>query len=114
MGDERFRWTEKLPGSVPRHVGAILVLRDDRVAVFAPDPTSTGSPSKYLGGEPLGYLPAAYEWAVNTTREKVEPSGKLDQGVATFTIGLPLLDKRGEADGRRALRVTIQVPVPVW
>lgn len=110
VGDERSDlWTSHQLG-FRYQVGAWLVLRGERVAVYAGDGSSSGVFGAHLKQEPLGYLPADYEatWAITA---ETPPAGSFDAGVATLSVPIPQLQRDGAVKrGGKSFLLTVRVP----
>jgi formylglycine-generating enzyme required for sulfatase activity len=95
-------------------VGAFLVLRGDRVAVYAGDPTRSRSASgdRHLRSKPLGFLPKPWKSEWVKTKDRAG-SATLSGGTVAIHVLIPQLEVKGRAAttaGQGAL-VSIEVPV---
>lgn len=106
--DDRFYWDGE-------YTGAFLVLHDDRVAVFAPNPGQVGKPDLHLAGTPIGYLEAPWTGGTHDKAEDIAEGAVLEGSVLTMTVALPNLDNSGMrpkvTKTTRQVQVTIRVPV---
>lgn len=95
--DER-RWTpmrgDPFADEDGTHVGALLVLRGPRVAVYAPDPARTGSIDEHLRGDPLGYLPIGWR-SSRVKAAAAGPDGGREGERVSLRVPLPALDSAG-------------------
>lgn len=115
VGDDRFRWGESWPGARKDNTGLMLVLRQTRVLVYAPDPTydgGTGNPDTYLkGGKFLGSLPLPFD-AVLAKKSGAPPHAKRSGDEITMTFPVPTLDTKGEVSKSPAAR-TVEFTIRV-
>ena len=91
-------------------VGAWLVLRGERIAVYPGDGSDVGVFGAHLRNEPLGYLPDDYvaTWGIAS---ETPPNGSYDGGVATLTVRVPQLEKDGSVKkNAKCVRLTVRVP----
>lgn len=91
-------------------VGAWLVLRGERVAVYAGDGSRSGVYGAHLKGKPIGYLPEPWSvaWAIT---EEASPAGGYAGGVATLSAPIPQLEKDGSVKtAGKAAVLTVRVP----
>lgn len=90
LGEDRFSALMSLQQRYRSHLGAMLVLHDGKVWVYAP--TALGRLAKFRD-KPIGWL-AGVE--VKSAKKDDAPSGKVENGEAVLTSVIPLMSK-GEA-----------------
>jgi hypothetical protein len=110
LGDQWSKLWTNHPLRFRYQIGAWLVLRGERVAVYAGDGSAAGVYGAHLKKEPLGYLPDEYvaTWAITA---ETPPAGSYAGGVATLSIPIPQLERDGtvKRNGKCVL-LTVRVP----